>query len=320
VAVHERLAEAAREGEEWLYHPLFSAVTLGEGRLDRDLRLALWAGAHQTERASLGPVTVPHDAWAWAADGGRPVEPGRYDLVALGRTIATSADTPLVPIALDVWIDAVGLPLPNEVVAYEEWSWAHHQPLSDEEAGRLQQGVVAFLRAVRALEQLHPECLAWIAAITKVVVPLYRASGTRFRSGSSAGLPGLVFSDIDGPISQVLESMVHESAHLWLCLAEEEGPLVDPAHDGRYQSPLRPDPRPLRGIFLAFHALAYISAFYRDWAELAPGREDSLAELDAVRRLRDDAAGTLESARGALTDAGATFFDTTLELAVGHAA
>jgi HEXXH motif-containing protein len=317
--VRDRLVEAACNGEEWLYHPVLCAVTLGQRRLGRDLRLVLWAGAHSEDRADLGAVTVPGPTWAWAADGGRLVERGRHDVVELGRRACTPATEPLVPLALDVWIDAVGLPLPPEVVAYEEWSWAHHQPLAPEEGAHLRHDVVRFLRAARALQQLHPDCSDWVTGVTKVVVPLYGTSGPRFRSGSSAALPGLVFTDIDGPITQVLESLVHESAHLWFCIAETECPLIDPAHDGRYRSPLRPDPRPLRGIFLAFHALAFMGAFYRDWAGVTPARDEALDELEAVRSLRDDAAATLESARDALTDAGAQFLDATLRLPVAHA-
>jgi HEXXH motif-containing protein len=317
--VRDRLMEAARERQAWLYHPLVSAVTLGEQRLDRDFRLALWAAAHQDADTDLGSVSVPEPVWGWAPDGGRQVEPGRQDLVVLAQDVCSPEAASPIPVTLDVWIDSVGLPLPQAIVSYEEWSWAHHQPMSDEETERLQYDIVRFLHAMHALGELDPDCSEWVAAVTKVVVPLYGTPGTRFRSGSSAALPGLIFSDLDGPITQALESMVHESSHLWFCLAEAEGPLVDPAHDARYKSPLRADPRPLRGIFLAFHALAFMAAFYSDWAEVGPSREDALAELDAVRELRDDALGTLEPARAALTDRGRSFLDTTLERVVAYA-
>lgn len=317
-AVRACLVQAARERREWLYHPVCSAVTLGERRRDRDLRLALWAAGHQPDGTDLGSVAIPRQVWAWASGGGQQVEAGRYELVPLGRRIRTAAD-PRIPFALDVWIDTVGLPLPPDVVAYENWSWAHQQPLPASEQARLRHDIVGFLQAARAFTELHPACAAWVSAVTKAVVPLYSRPGNRFRSGSSAGLPGLIFTDIDGPLTQPLESLVHESAHLWFCLAESSGPLVDPAHTRRYESPLRPDPRPLRGIFLAFHALAFMGAFYRDWAEVAPGPEMALAELAAVRPLRDDAMRTLTSARSALTDAGTDFFDTTVALAVDHA-
>lgn len=313
------LVKAAQERQGWLHHPLICAVTLGERRLDRDFRLALWTAAHQPDGAALGDVSVREPVWGWAPDGGRQVDRGRHDLVALAREVCGPDAVSPIPVALDVWIDSVGLPLPQAIVSYEEWSWAHHQPMSDEDTERLQHDIVSFMRAMRTLGDLLPACSEWIAAATKVVVPLYRTPGTRFRSGSSAALPGLIFSDLDGPVTQTLESMVHESAHLWFCLAEAGGPFVQPTHDTLYKSPLRTDPRPLRGIFLAFHALAFMAALYSDWAEVGPSREDALAELDAVRTLRDDAAGTLDSARDGLTERGASFLDTTLELVVGYA-
>ncbi|SDS40796.1 aKG-HExxH-type peptide beta-hydroxylase [Actinoplanes derwentensis] len=318
-AVRACLIDAARQRQEWLYHPVATAVTLGERRPDRDLRLALWAAGHQPDGADLGAVTIPRPAWAWAPDGGQQVEAGRYELVPLGRRVRTAQSVPAVPVALDVWIETVGLPLPPDTVAYGEWSWAHHQPLPFSEQAVLHHDIIGFLRATRALAELHPDCAAWLSAVTKVAVPLHGRPCNRFRSGSSAGIPGLIFTDIDGPLTQSLETLVHESAHLWFCLAESAGPLIDPAHTRRYESPLRPDLRPLRGIFLAFHALAFMAAFYRDWAEVAPGRENALAELDAVRPLRDDAMGMLAGARGALTDAGLRFFETTMASVVEHA-
>jgi HEXXH motif-containing protein len=74
-----------------------------------------------------------------------------------------------------------------------------------------------------------------------------------------------------------LESIVHESAHLHLYMALAQEPLIDPDHDGHYKSPLRPDPRPLRGILLAYHALAYIAALFADVSRLDDASSERLA-------------------------------------------
>lgn len=314
----EVLAKAALRQEGWVYHPLLSAVTLAESNESRDLRLLVWAAANNQNGESLDSVVVTNPTWIWNSDGGAEIEPGRYDLKELaGRFIKTSNE--ISPIALDVWIDSVGLPLPDGIVDYEHWSWSHVQPLAVEDEQRLQRELVGFLGAVETLKTLLPECAAWVSAVTKVVVPLRGTPETRFRSGSSAAIPGLIFTDIDGPVEQIIESLVHESSHHWFCVAEMAGPLVDPLSNLTYKSPLRSDPRPLRGIFLAFHALAFMSAFYRDWAIVRSNVLRIQKMLDSVVSLRDDAYTTLQNARSELTDYGRAFLDRTTEQVVSYA-
>jgi hypothetical protein len=311
------LAEAASREERWLYHPFATAATIEQRNVSRDLRLALWAAIHDERIES--EVNVPAQTWMWTADGGGPIEPGRHDLRALAQQFSGAKNSGAGRVEMDLWIDTVGLPLPDGIVDYERWSWAHCQPLSPEDEGRLQREVVAFLVAREALMQDLSACASWVADVTRVIVPLRGTPETRFRSGSSASIPGLVFTDIDGPVEQIIESLVHESAHHWLCVAEAAGPLVDPAHTLRYTSPLRTDPRPLRGIFLAFHALAFMSAYYREWSEIHPERKGVGKMLDGVRRLRDDALQTMRTAESALTDIGREVYRTTVERVVAYA-
>lgn len=312
-----QLAEAARREASWLYHPLLCAITSTPTK-GRDLRLAVWAMAHAEHALTPGTVTLDSTEWIWGPDGGEPVESGRHDLAQLASRIRPAPREASHLVDLDLWCDSVGLPLDEGMIDLANWSWAQQPDLTDDEQAQLRASIIHFLSTGAALASRLPECAAWISSITKVVVPLYGHTGDRFRSGSCAGLPGLVFSDLDGPREQILETLVHESAHHWLIRAEAEGALILPGHSATYTSPLRRDPRPLRGIFLAFHALAYMSAFFHDWMEVAEGKKLGII-LDNVRKLRDDAQSTLEGARDALTDNGRKMLDLTIDEVVNHA-
>jgi HEXXH motif-containing protein len=98
-------------------------------------------------------------------------------------------------------------------------------------------------------------------------------------------------------------------------MAEATSALVDPRHTSIYKSPLRDDPRPLRGVLLACHALAYIAAFYTDalQASLAAARRLE-AHISETRHKLHDALGVLLANRQHLTADGGDFLDRTLEV------
>ncbi|WP_158298689.1 aKG-HExxH-type peptide beta-hydroxylase [Sphingomonas psychrotolerans] len=315
-SVRDRLVAAAVAEAPWLYHPVACAV-MSRPTIGRDLRLAVWAAANMED--DLGEVTLETPEWIWGPEGGASLDPGRYALCGLAEQICSPPDEFERLVELDPWCDSVGLPLDEGVVNTPEWGWPHRQPLTAEDEQRLRRGLVTFLEAGARLHRHLPTCADWVRHSTKVVVPLYSCGGQRFRSGSCASLPGLVFSDLEGPHEQILETLVHESAHHWLIIAEAEGPLVDPSHYASYASPLRQDPRPLRGIFLAFHALAFMTAFYHDWFRaLGAGEKQRQLQMQ-TRALRDDACATLNRARSALTDLGRELLDTTTARVVAYA-
>lgn len=316
-SVHDQLMHAAATEAPWLYHPVACAVS-SQPTVGRDLRLACWAAANM--ECDLGEVELGAPDWIWGPDGGAALEPGRYSLRELAQHISQPAEEAGERLVeLDPWCDSVGLPLDEGIVATPEWGWAHRQPLTETDEQQLRRGLVTFLEAGAMLRQRLPKCADWVQGATRVVVPLYGTGEQRFRSGSSASLPGLVFSDLDGPHEQILETLVHESAHHWLIIAEAEGPLADPSHHATYSSPLRSDPRPLRGIFLAYHALAFMAAFYHDWFRTLDTTERQRRLYTQIRDLRDDSFDTLGRAYSALTDLGRQMFDTTSARVVAYA-
>jgi HEXXH motif-containing protein len=110
--------------------------------------------------------------------------------------------------------------------------------------------------------------------------------------------------------AQIVEALVHESAHHYFRIRDGAHPLVESGHAATYASPLRRDPRPLRGIFLAYHALAYICACFTDSSRLGLGLADE-RELSQLRAKARDAECTLAGAAAHLTESGREFFEQT---------
>jgi HEXXH motif-containing protein len=193
--------------------------------------------------------------------------------------------------------------------------WKDADDYGADQQGQLRAELRRLFRAQAALQGCLAECFEWVSAVTQVVVPLRQTSGERSDSSSSPQLPGAVFLTLQSEL-QVIEALVHESAHQHLFLVEAEGPLVDPALTATYRSPLRPDPRPLRGVLLAYHALSYIAACYTDALEADMADCAALENArEKVRRGMDDAEETVSSNRRHLSELGETFVARTGEVA-----
>jgi HEXXH motif-containing protein len=156
---------------------------------------------------------------------------------------------------------------------------------------------------------------AWATAATRVVRPLVPVAGFA-RSSHDPDVPGLIEADLSRGPTQTVELIVHETAHLHLRAAQAAAALIDPCHQCTYRSPLRPEPRPLMGILLAYHALAYICAALQEASAAGILHAESAARaMDDLGRRRDDARATMEGASEHLTDAGTAFLARTHEVA-----
>lgn len=114
--------------------------------------------------------------------------------------------------------------------------------------------------ALRLLDDVVPELGGEIRQLLTEVVFARSAEGSEFIFGgaSSFFLWGALLINAENEQSTVAmaSSIVHECAHSLLFAIAAEQPLVQNDDSARYRSPLRPDPRPLDGIF---HA-TYVSA------------------------------------------------------------
>jgi HEXXH motif-containing protein len=289
---------------DWLVHPCVNALTHGEDVAwpERDLLLAVWAAVHARE--PLGRVTLVRPMRLWSVDGGFEVPAGTYELGDLAAQ-AVEADWPYRP-TLDVWCHSLGFRLPD--------TWTEADAEADRR--RLDAEVMAFLRTLAAATAAVPECVGWVGSVTRVVVPLRGTTTELFRSGSHDSIPGMTYMDLNCGELSIVEALLHESAHRHLFFAEAEGPLVDPGHTDRYSSPLRPEPRPLRGILLAYHAIAYICAGFVDLRDrLSSAAEYCRRELRAMRVKLDESESTLVAHRRFLTPSGDAFLNETLGVA-----
>jgi HEXXH motif-containing protein len=302
--VRAAIADAADAGAGWLRHPCMSRLTLPEPSVARrDVTLVTWVAGHTDH--DLGAIVLPEPVMLWSAAGDELVDAGRHDLATLGALVARAGP---IPLALDVWCRSTG------VVGAGTWAALDEADLA-ERTDRLAGSVMGFLRTMAALAARRPDVFGWVAAATSVVRPLVPLAD-RARSAHSPSVPGLVEADLDrGPV-QTIELVVHETAHLHLRAAEAAGDLVEPGHVGTYASPLRPEPRPLAGILLAYHALAYICAALAEAAEagVVDAERAGQAVADLARR-RDEARTVLDEAGRHLTEAGAAFVERTHRVA-----
>jgi HEXXH motif-containing protein len=241
----------------------------------------------------------------WTPAGGIKISAGSHDLQEVAQQVTGSAWP--VSIALDAWCHSIGFAL--------DASWAEAGSISDEEEAGFQRNVIDFLHAMNWADSVLPEVGDWLTSVTKVAIPLRwdGEPGSVFRSGSTVEIPGMVALDLFGGEIQILEALVHESAHQHLYVAETEAPLIAPGCEERFRSPLRPEPRPLRGLMLAYHALAYICLFYEEAART--GLVTPTGALSELQSQRAEAESTLLANRHLLTPAGREFLERTLEVA-----
>ena len=261
----------------------------------RDLTLAAWASAGT--QTDLGTVELTEQVVLWSGAGDQVVDAGRHELSTLGALIA---EPPPVPLGLDLWCRATGVVTPGSWPALPSSTIAEREPEIEASIGR-------YLRTIAVLANRCPDLMSWITSATTVVRPLAPVPDVA-RSSHDPEIPGLIAADISSGPALTIELVVHETAHLHLRMAQAAANLVDPAHNGRYQSSLRADPRPLLGILLAYHALAYVCVALAEAARvgiIAPEvREATVTDLG---RRRDDAREVLQSAHSYLTDAGVDF-------------
>jgi hypothetical protein len=298
------IKENAAKRSLWLMNPCMNAITLPtqEAKFQRDFQLAVWCAINTSD--ALGVATLDRPIWAWSPGGGIKLEPGFCNLSDLAATLRTQEDE--CPLTVDPWA--------RSMKASFHQLWRDVTPFGADEEAKFKAELQLLFRALTAAEQHLPSCFAWVQSRTRVIVPLRQLSGEHSSSSSASTLPGVVFLTLHNEI-QAMEALVHESAHQHLFMAEAASVLVDHHHTSTYKSPLRQDPRPLRGVLLACHALAYIAAFYVDALCVSLSATRALeAHLSVTRNKLQDALAILLANRQHLTADGSDFLDRTVEV------
>ncbi|MDB5682957.1 MAG: hypothetical protein JWM75_655 [Sphingomonas bacterium] len=304
------LCDAAEARAEWLYHPALSWLcrpAVDDSRsLDPQILLAAWVARHGA--SELGAIQVPSTSRLWTPGGPIELAPGCYALDALGA--AMRARPIEATIDLDLFGDTLGASAGHACIPDGAWRPGEDNP--DAEAW-----ICAYLSALAFLAEELPAISAWLTCVAKVAVPLRQAQdGPEFRSASDPELPGLICMDFGCGAVRMLEALIHESAHQYFYLAEAAAPIVPPDRESlRFPSPLKAKARPLRGVMLAYHALAYITALYDalERAGVTSDRRGLADELAQLRAAADAAEATCLKARHLLTAHGRHFLDQTYE-------
>jgi HEXXH motif-containing protein len=117
-------------------------------------------------------------------------------------------------------------------------------------------------------------------------------------------MPGLVqIAGLNGPVA-ALEGLVHESAHHHFRMIEAGGLISQPHEGDAYRSPLRADPRPLRNVFLAMHAVRHVVAFYDDAIGVGLIGAEWSSRQDKLHALLEKGTSTLSRNQNQLTPRG----------------
>lgn len=115
--------------------------------------------------------------------------------------------------------------------------------------------------AMKLLDKAVPELANEIRGLLCEVIVATNTPSTinddfDFGGVSSVYLWGAIFLNVcSGSVLQVVETLVHESAHMHLFALSMDGDIVLNPYDQRLDSPLRDDPRPMDGIYHATYVL-----------------------------------------------------------------
>jgi HEXXH motif-containing protein len=93
---------------------------------------------------------------------------------------------------------------------------------------------------------------------------------------------GTIYVSLHPSIMTMAEALIHEASHNKLNALFELDPVIENGDDERYASPVRPDPRPLRGILLAVHAFVPVACLYERL--LRAGATEQAASNAPLRR------------------------------------
>ncbi|MBM3276442.1 MAG: hypothetical protein FJZ00_14905 [Candidatus Sericytochromatia bacterium] len=186
--------------------------------------------------------------------------------------------------------------------------------LSCEEPGseRIAELVARYRVALALLERHDKRGSSVFAGSVSAIVPLQVAPPLepgKCVSLAVAPAPGAVFLTMI-PIILLSETLLHEASHCRLSAAESLGKLWL-SSEVRVASPLRPDPRPINGVYHQAYVLLWLTRYYRALREAQDEPvvernrrqiDKHLAELTAGF---DAAIATLRSNRSQLTPLGA---------------
>lgn len=145
------------------------------------------------------------------------------------------------------------------------------------------------VRVMDLLERAAPEFVAELKALISELILVVGSPDARmqFDGGSSYQLWGALFLNAERHKSRIelIDSLAHESAHSRLFgLCTEEAPVRN-ADDELHASPLRPEPRPMDGVY---HATFVSARMHWAMSRLIASGQLTEEEMAIAAKARDD--------------------------------
>jgi hypothetical protein len=155
---------------------------------------------------------------------------------------------------------------------------------------------LASLRAALALVGEHlPELRAEMDLYVRQIVPVGFFED-RHLSASYREAIGTLYLSLHPSPTTMVEALVHEFQHNKLNALLESDDVLENADAPLFASPVRPDPRPLRGVLLAVHAFVPVAVLYEKLAAAGEKGVERRFE-DVVRINREGTEVLLPNAR-----------------------
>lgn len=191
-------------------------------------------------------------------------------------------------------------------------------PPKPEESNRTK---VSVMRAITLMRQLVPDLAAEFEAIVIEVLLAAAANepdAARFDGASSYMLWGALALSVDDEKSdlEMLETLAHEAGHSLLFGLTIEEPLVKNDDDDLFESPLRPDPRPMDGIYHATFVSARMHHAMQECKQSGQLKKEQLTECETYLKASKQAfidGYSVVADSGDLTATGKTIMDNAYE-------
>jgi len=148
---------------------------------------------------------------------------------------------------------------------------------------------VALCSALAVIAAHLPDLAREIDLYVRAFVPTGYHAETH-RSASYRESIGAIYLTLHPGVMTLAEAVIHEFSHNKLHALFELDPVIENDALARYTSPIRPDPRPLRGVLLAVHAFLPVARLYEAMTEaghpLARGHDfpERFAQVRALNR------------------------------------
>jgi HEXXH motif-containing protein len=121
-------------------------------------------------------------------------------------------------------------------------------------------------KSLALIEEHLPDLRAEIDLYVRAFLPVGWHPETH-RSASYRESVGAVYMTLHPSLMTMTEAVIHEFSHNKLHALFELDPAIENDSMARFRSPVRPDPRPLRGVLLAVHAFVPVARLYEKMAE-----------------------------------------------------